>query len=539
MTTIATSSLPGSNKLLATYIDDFDSLGDFYAVDYRSPRWLLDHAGRVAHHDYPRPEVAAVLRRQNLSWGAGDQVLQNLEALAEPQSVAIVSGQQVGIFGGPLFTLYKALTCVKLADKLGKLSGVRFVPVFWLAADDDDVAEINRLLVLTSDNRLSPFSCEFDTDERKPLANVHLTENIQNCHRAFAEVISDTEFKDEILGALRQAYANGQSLPDAFARWLTYLMGSLGLVILNPTDPELRRLASRLFLQEVEANSPSTEAVMATSAVLKQRGLPVQVPLRSGHFNMFYVDEYRHALERAGDCIVTTDGELSFSRDDFVGRIREQPQSFSPNVILRPLLQDFLLPSVAYVAGPAETTYFAQLRGVYERFGVLMPAIYPRKSLTLLEKKIVRVLEKYDLHLADFWGPVEELIGRVAKQQAPDGLFEPVAAARDELSSRLSELKTRATALDPTLAGFIDKERGKIFHQLELIDKKLVQAAKKRNEILQQQLRKAANALYPNYHLQERELSLVPFLCKYGKSLIDHLYQAVDLESFDHQVVRL
>lgn len=537
------SHLPGTSRLFADYIENFDKLGAFYAVDYRSRAALLEQAERVSRREYPRVEVAKILRQQNRHWGAGEAVERHLVALAQKDSVAVVTGQQVGIFGGPLFTLYKALTCLKLAESLSARLGKTVAPIFWLAADDDDVAEVNRLTVMNRENELVPFSCVFDTDERRPVAQVHLTSNIENCHRAFSEAIPETEFKTDILQALRQAYFAGESLPGAFARWLVNLLGHYGLVVMNPADPALKHLAIPLFEREMNANSPSTEAALRAAANLAQNGYDPQVSLRPDRFNLFYVQTQRHTLEWRDGKFVSTDGALQFSRADLLQHLRQHPENFSPNVMLRPVLQDFFLPTVAYIAGPAEIAYFAQLRGIYEAFDVLMPAIFPRQSMTLLEKKIAHVLEKYHLASADFWSAqnnaAEELISRVVKREAADDLFSPVAAARDELGRQLAALKKRAVAIDATLGGFIEKEQGKIFHQLEGVEKKLLQAAKRQNETLAQQITKAAHALYPHQHLQERELSFVPFLCKYGRGLIQQLYEQIDLANFQHQIVEL
>jgi bacillithiol biosynthesis cysteine-adding enzyme BshC len=537
---IPTSELPGINRLFADYVDHFDKLDEFYGVDYRTPAALLKQLERAASGDYPRAELAQILARQNRRWGAGEAVERQLAALARKDSVAVVTGQQVGIFGGPLFTLYKALTCLTLAESLRAQTGREVVPVFWLAADDDDVAEVNRLTVMSRENELVPFTCVFDTDERRPVAQVHLTENIENCHRAFREAIPDTEFKDEILQALQKAYFAGESLPDAFARWLLLVLGDYGLVVMNPADTEIKRLAISLFEREISGNSPSTAAALHATGRLTALGYTPQVSLRPDRLNLFYVQSHRFTLERSNDDFVSTDGALQFSRVELLRRLREHPEHFSPNVMLRPLMQDFLLPSVAYVAGPAEIAYFAQLRGVYQSFGVPMPAVFPRTSMTLVEKKIARVLEKYGLPIQDFWRySADELIGRAIKSEVDDELFNPVAVARDELEYRLAVLKERATTIDPTLGGFIDKEQGRFFHQLEIIEKKLLQAVKRQNEILTQQITKAAYALYPRHHLQERELSFVPFLCKYGRSLVQTLYERIDLRDFRHQVVEL
>lgn len=537
------SQLPGTSRLFADYIENFDQLAAFYGVDYRSRAALLAQAERVSQRDYPRSAMAQILQRQNQQWGAGEATMRHLEALAQNDSVVIVTGQQVGLFGGPLFTLYKALTCLKLAESLSARLGKKVTPIFWLAADDDDVAEVDHITIMNRENELVLLSSPFDTTERRPVSQVHLTAEIENCHRVLTETLPDTEFKADILQALQQAYSPTLTLPEAFARWLVHLFGHYGLVVMNPADPEFKKLAVPLFAREVEGNSPSTVAALQAIESLAAQGYNPQVSLRPERLNLFYVQTQRHTLEQRDGKLASTDGAIQFSRTALLQQIEAHPEQFSPNVMLRPVLQDFLLPTVAYVGGPAEIAYFAQLRGVYEAFDVPMPAIFPRQSMTLLEKKIAHVLEKYHLQIPEFWSAqgqaAEELVSRIVKRDATDGLFTPVATVRDELGRQLVDLKTRATAIDATLGGFIEKEQGKIFHQLETIEKKLWQAAKRQNETLTQQITKAAHALYPHRHLQERELSSIPFLCKYGRGLLQQLYEQIDLANFQHQIVEL
>lgn len=537
------SRLPNPNRLFVDYSENFDQLTDFYATDYRSRAALLAQIDLAAQRDCPRIQLAEVLHQQNHRWGGGEATARNIAALAQNGSVAIVTGQQVGVFGGPLFTLFKALTCLKLAESLRARSGREVVPIFWLAADDDDVAEVNQLTVMNRENELISLSCLADTATRRPVSHVQLPENIANCHAALAAAIPDTEFKSELLQALQAAYQPGMTLPDAFARWLLNLLGHFGLVVLNPAAPAVKKLAVPLFAREISDSSPSTAAALQAIEKISTVGYTAQVPLRAGRLNLFYVQAQRHTLEQREGIFSSTDETLRFSREALLNELNEHPECFAPNVMLRPLMQDFLLPTVAYIAGPAEVAYFAQLRGVYEAFALPMPAIFPRQSFTLLEKKISHVLEKHKLQIADFWsaqgGAAEELVGQILKREAAEGLFAPVAAARDELGQRLVELKKQATALDATLGGFIEKEQGKIFHQLEGIEKKLLQAAKRQNETLTQQIAKAAHALYPHRHLQERELSFVPYLCKYGRGLIQKIYEQIDLANFQHQVFEL
>ncbi|MGH7493782.1 MAG: bacillithiol biosynthesis cysteine-adding enzyme BshC [bacterium] len=536
---VPVAGVPGANALFQAYIEHFEKLSGFYQVDYRSFSALGEHASAIAASAYPRRQVAAILAKQNERWGASDKTRHHLAALAEANSIAVVTGQQVGLFGGPLFTLYKALTCLKLAERLSAQLQRTVVPIFWLASDDDDLAEVNRTTVLTRENTLLTLSADLAGEARRPMFQIDLPGSIRETQQKLTEAISDSEFKSDILPALFEAYAPGRSLPEAFARWMSFLTGAFGLVLLDPTDPAFKQLAVPVFSKELNEQSPSTTMASNASAALELAGYTPQVSLRAGRCNLFYVDRERHALEGQDGAFATTDGALRLPKEEWLQRIRQSPASFSPNVVLRPIVQDAILPTVAYVAGPAEIAYFAQLRGVYESFGIRMPAIFPRQMLTLMEKKIQHVLEKYDLGIIDFWQNSEQLISRVARRQTPEGLLEPVAAARAALSESLAALKERAVALDPTLAAFLDKEQGKILHQLETIEKKIVQASKLKNETLQQQLEKGSRTFYPHQHLQERELNLISFFCKYGKSMIHQLYDVLNLDSFQHQIVEI
>jgi bacillithiol biosynthesis cysteine-adding enzyme BshC len=536
---VPVAGVPGANALFQAYIDHFENLAAFYGVDYRSFSALGAHAAALATNEYPRRQVAAILTKQNERWGTSDKTRQHLAALAEANSLAVVTGQQVGLFGGPLFTFYKALTCLKLAEGLSVYLQRRVVPIFWLAADDDDLAEVNRTTVLTRENTLLTLSLDLAGTARRPVSQIDLPDNILESQQRLTEAISDSDFKDGMLQALFEAYAPGRSLPEAFARWVSFLTKEFGLVLLDPTDPAFKQLAIPIFSKEIEEQSPSTTAAIHTNAALEQAGYTPQVPLRAGHSNLFYVDRQRHALEWQNGFFSTTDRALRMPKGEWLQRIKQSPASFSPNVILRPVLQDSILPTVAYVAGPGEIAYFAQLRGVYQAFGIRMPAIFPRQMLTLMEKKVQHVLQKYGLQLTDFWQDSAQLISRIARRETPEELFEPVAAARGALSKSLATLKERAAALDPTLVAFLDKEQGKILHQLEMIEKKIVQASRQKNETMQQQLEKGSRTFYPHQHLQERELNLISFLCKYGHSLIRQIYDALNLDCFQHQIVEI
>ncbi|MBP1768300.1 MAG: bacillithiol biosynthesis cysteine-adding enzyme BshC, partial [Candidatus Aminicenantes bacterium] len=231
--------------------------------------------------------------------------------------------------------------------------------------------------------------------------------------------------------------------------------------------------------------------------------------------------------------------ETAVGKEELLARVKDRPSSFSPNVLLRPIYQDSLLPTVVYVGGQAEVDYFAQLKGVYEEFGLPMPVIYPRKSVTLVEKKVARILEKFDLAIPDLWTRPDGLIAEIAKRQVPDDLEATLSRARGGLAENLESLKAEVVAFEPTLGGSLDTARGKMDQQWEFLEKKIRQAAAKKSETAVRQLGKAAIDLYPNERLQERVFNIVPYLIKYGFAFLEKLDQAIDIDEHDHQVLFL
>lgn len=538
---IAAAEVPQKNaEIYLDYLENFEKIASFYAVDYRATAAMLALAGRLVQCHYPRRALAEILRRQNERCRAGKKTGDALDLFEEPDTVAVVTGQQTGLFGGPLLTIYKALTAAKLAERLQARRGRAVVTIFWLASDDDDLAEADQCGVLDRHNDFRKITSGFAQLPRQPLSQIVFDESIATCLAALADLLPDTEFKPGMLAELARFFRPGAALTEAFASWLHVLTRQFGLITLDPADPDIKRLAAPLFAQEITRKSPSTTAARAAITQLERMNYSAQVPLRDGRLNLFYIDGgQRHSLALEGGQFHTTDGTLNFSQAELLTAVEKAPERFAPNVIMRPVMQDYLLPTVAYVAGPAEIAYLAQHRGVYEAFDVPMPAIYPRKSLTLLEKRVARTLEKYALRIQDLWQPIEPKINELARKEAPEGLFAPLAAARDNLTRELRSLRERAADLDPTLTAFIDNTAGKMLHQLDGLDRKLTQAVKRRNETLSSQLRKAATAVFADNQLQERSLSLLPFLVKYGDGLIRQIYEAIDLGDHDHQVVAL
>ncbi len=537
---IPIQDLPRLSRLTKDYLTGTRRAEEYFGGDFRDPAAFKLQAQRVKSRSLPRQALVSVLRQQNQAYGCGPRTLEHIENLGREETCAIVTGQQAGLFAGPLYTIYKALTAIRLAEHLNRTLGENFVPVFWSASDDHDRAEIDHIRLLDRSNEIQILRYPTPTPRRNlPASDIILTREIDACLEQLDEYTQESEFKAEILAPLREAYKPGRSFSESFAVWMTHLFKSYGLIFIDPSHPELKALGRAVFLHEVAGRSPSTQKALETSHGLSADNYSQQVRLREGILNLFLADPERRAILFDGDAFRIKGTKTTYSRDELMALIDRNPQLFSPNVLLRPILQDALLPTVAYIAGPGEIAYFAQTKGIYGSFGLPMPIIYPRKSATIVERKIDRLLKAYDLTVRDVWHVSSDLIAEITARHIPRSLDEVLSETAGRFSADLEALKQEVTAFDPALERTVDITVGKIDQHFKILGKKIQQAAKKQNAIVTQQLHKILNGLYPHKHLQERRLNIVPFLIKYGPAFLDTLYRGLDSEGFDHEIITL
>jgi len=532
---LSLSDLPGISALYLAYVNDYPKLSPFYAGDTRSLESVKAVVGRVEKRTYPRAEVAQALRAQHARWGGGPEGLANIQALEEGAFV-VFTGQQAGLFGGPLFTLYKAIAGLKLADRLSRELGKKVVALFWMAADDHDFEEINHTFLPDKNNQLARIAYSPKRPpERQPESRMVLEEEIAQAHQALAECLPPTEFREAVLARLGECYSLGRTFPEAFARWMMLLLGEKGLVVVDPSDPALKRAGKSALRWEIETGSETSNKVRQTSEKLKQAGFHVQVELREGGTNLFYYDGERHSIKKTGEGFEVHGKE--FSRQEMLERVDQEPERFSPNVALRPIYQDSLFAHIAYIGGPAEVAYYGEYRGSYEAAGLPMPVVFPRTTVSLIEPKIKAVFEKYHIGPKDLFSGLDPLITRLVEGKQDPSADRELEVLEAKLDESLERWGQAAEQWDKSLLSAVSTSKGAIKHQLEGLARKLTQAYKKKNEELVAQVRKAALNLLPEGQLQERTFPAVPFLVKYGFRFVEDLYESLDIERFKHQVM--
>jgi len=537
---IPTNKLPNISSLANDYFYEYDKVSEFFTANFRDPTAYSLQTEKVRSRDLPRERLAAILKEQNLSLGCGAQTIGNIKKFVQDRACAVVTGQQVGLFSGPLYTIFKALTAIKLAESLNQTSLGCFVPVFWLASDDHDFEEINHITLLDKENQIEDIKYQgFSSTLKKPVSKIVLSAEISNCIQQLNDLTRDSEFKQEILSQLGEAYQPGRSFAEAFAQWMTRLFKSYGLIFIDAAHPDLKELGKDVFYTEIAQNSPSTQRALETSRKLRQKNYNTQIQLHEGILNLFLVRDERESIQFREDDFSIKGKPQTFKKDELLQLLEKQPHIFSPNVLLRPLYQDTLLPTVAYVGGLSEVAYFAQMKDVYQSFNLPMPIVYPRKSLTLIEKNVDKALKTYSLKVLDIWRNADSEINEIAKEKIPQSLDKAFQTTASHLDKDLIDIKQETLAFEPTLKNSVDLTIAKIHHQISLLEKKILKASKKQNTIITRRIHLAKSSLYPNQHLQEREFNITPFLIKYGFSLMDRLYKTVDINHHDHQLFKL
>jgi bacillithiol biosynthesis cysteine-adding enzyme BshC len=326
-------------------------------------------------------------------------------------------------------------------------------------------------------------------------------------------------------------------MAEAFARWIESLLGPYGLVVFESADPAAKKLAAPVFLRELRAPGRTSALAAEAGEQLAKRGHQPQVVPQPDSLALFHLNGVRRAIRRQGDRFII--GEAEVSAQALVQEAETDPSHFSPNVLLRPIVQDTLFPTICYVAGPSELAYLGQLRGVYDHFGVPMPLMFPRGSATLVDSSTARFLARYDFPLAELRPQDESALNRLLQSLLPPEVEESLKEAERTIRAALQRVIDAMPALDPTLAGAAKTTVGKMEHDLRSLQSKVIQAAKRRDETLRRQFTRAQSQIFPLGHPQERTLGVVFFLNRYGPALVDRLLEDLPLEMGRHWILTI
>ncbi|HJX89870.1 MAG TPA: bacillithiol biosynthesis cysteine-adding enzyme BshC [Pyrinomonadaceae bacterium] len=541
--TISFERIPHQSRLFLDYLEDPLALRKFYPSAVRFHHELPQRVPEVlAAYEVDRAKVCDALEACNRRWGAGEETLKNLQLLRDPDCIAVVSGQQAGLFTGPLYTIYKALSAVKLAGCL-RQRNTKAVPVFWIAAEDHDFAEVAKAEFISRDCQLESVEVTSAIHrEGQPVGQVVTDESIESVVDGLFELLPHSEFSDDMKALVLKAWQPGKGFVDSFATMMTTLLGSHGLIFLDPLDADLKKLAAPIYSAAARQAPDIALAIEQRSRELEEAGYHAQVMATANSFPLFLRDETgaRHAVTRTeSGKYRAKEGATEYTTAELAQLALDNPEMFSPNVTLRAVVQDYLLPTIAYYGGAAEIAYFAQTAEAYRVLGRPATPILPRASLTMIERHAGRVLERYDLALEDFFEGIDPVIRRVVEEHLGASTAKRFVQTEQNVNDELDRLRKELESIDPTLATALDTGRKKINYQLEGLRSRFVRAQMTRDEAAHRQLQRVFDQLYPNKDLQERHINITSLLARHGTYVIEWIYNAINLGSNEHQVVKL
>jgi bacillithiol biosynthesis cysteine-adding enzyme BshC len=514
---------PGGGELVRAHVEGKAAAERFFGPHFSRLESFRAKAAEVdARFDRAARERAAAMI---LTPSEADPT--RIDRFVEERGYLVTTGQQPGLFGGPLYNVSKALTAARLAEALEERLRRPVLPVFWVSSEDHDWEEACHANVVGVDNELHRVSIPApEPGIHPPIHRIRLRNGSAAAVHEFIGYLPRTDYSEEYFTLLREAFYPGTTIADGFHATLQSLLGRFGVYFTDGALPAVKQASLPLLMQEL-ARAEEFEAVLRkTAGELESAGYSLQVPILEGGVNLFLEGPAgRERLYRTGGGFrLRTSGE-SVSVGEIERRVRDDPSVLSPNVLLRPVVESALFPTLAYVGGPGEMAYFGQLRDYFTAHGIMMPVIHPRWMVTPIESKIRKVLDKFRLEPQALSRPFHEVASDVAREEVPSEVRTAFGRIRGSIGGGLAELKRAVSAVDSTLAASVQQVGNQFYAALDEVERKIVQAVKRESEIGLAQLEKAQVHLYPMGKPAERVQSPFYYLTRYGGTVLDTIHE--------------
>lgn len=534
--------LPGGSALAGDYIHQYERVGHLYGGDFRSRESRVERAewlDRTGGLRADRAEVAAVLRDYNEKHNAHEAVLRSIELLEQPDTLVVTGGQQSGLFTGPLFVAYKAITVILAARQAAEQLRRPVVPLFWIAGEDHDWDEVNHTYVLNRSGEISRIKLDRGDGPRSSVSQISVdAEGWQQVVEQLDGLLQDSEFKPQLMELVTAATEKAGNMTEAFAKLMGGLFGQFGLILLDSADPALRRLEAPMFASIIERNDELESAYLAAAEQITASGYELQADVTPGNANLFYIHEgARLLLHKQEGRFTDRKGTVSLSREELLKTLASHPERFSNNVLTRPLMQDYLLPVLATVLGQGEIAYWAIPQQAFRVLDGQMPLILPRMSFTIIEGTLHKHMDKYGLSFTDVQGGLDDK--RKAWLNAQDELrledrFEEI---RTVFSGMYEPLIEQLGGIQAGLLKLGNNNKEKILDQISFLEGKALDALEKQNETALRQWERIELSLMPLGKLQERVYNMMFYLNRYGLGWLEDVMAVPADFSGTHRII--
>ncbi|MCI0448489.1 MAG: bacillithiol biosynthesis cysteine-adding enzyme BshC [Chlorobi bacterium] len=548
------SKLPSFNNLFLDYIsngeEDYLKLKTFFYSHFRENEEFFKVIDDKIHNYntnryFDKNILIDILKQQNVTFGGNENTAQHIELLKNEETFAVVTGQQVGLYTGPLYTILKTITSIKLAKNLKeRFPQFNFVPVFWLESEDHDFEEANHINIIDQQNELVRIGFEKQSDDEEdskkslvPVGSIKFDEMINSINEELRSNLLDTDFKDKIMDLITSLYKTGGDFKTAFAKMMNELFKDYGVVFIDPSDAEVKRLLSPIFEKELTTSPRLCESIITTSAEIEKN---YDLQVKPKVINIFFLHNGNRLLIEPRDegKFALRNSKRRFESGELTNILQESPELFSPNVVLRPICQDYLLPTIAYVGGPGEISYFAQLKPAYNHYEITMPVIFPRASVTIVEGKISKFLNNFNVKFEDIFHH-SFMVSKVVEKLSEVRVDDEISKYQDEFSKIFYEMRNMTVKVDQTLLNAVDNIKEKTKQSLEQFKGKLINSQARKSDTAATQIDKVTNNIYPKNHLQERVINVTYFLNKYDYGFISRLFHEIDVLNFNHQIIEM
>lgn len=534
-----------STKIVADYLAGCGESRNFFAyagfsmAEMREHNNLLNQAVDFGHFEH-RLLLADYLEKLNKRLGCGSKTLDNITKIRTAKCKAIVTGQQAALLTGPAFVIYKAVTAIVLAQKLEKELQIPVVPIFWIASEDHDFLEVNSCTILNPKGSLEKYNITSSIPGLPPVGKVPVSEEVM-------QIIEQLQIKFNnrsllgLLAEIKNFAKESDNLADFYGKVMTRLFRNYGLVFFDPMAPEVRKLTKPLG-EKVFAYYPDIiKEVDEAGIALQNSGYtPSFLREQANQFPMFYeVNGQREPVFiEENTVIIGKQKPISLTYSSFWKKFREEPAKFSPNAFLRPIMQDYLFPTLAYVAGPGEINYLAQLKGLYKLLDANMPVVFPRARITFIHDNDFLILKQNQVVFPIGAGEINNLKEKLLLSADENGLLKGIDSFHLQIGGDYKKLKELIQLAEPDLTSLVEKNYSKVNYQLEYLKEKVWQRYKKKNKKELQKLDKIANLLHPKGKEQEMVINIISLFEEFGIDLIDNLVQPGIVEhTEDHKLV--
>lgn len=532
-------TLPKSNQLVADYRVGEKNALQFFDYDYRDEQTYLLRKRDLNEQIFPREALVDHLLTFNRKFTTHPNVFANIEKLRFDNSAVVITGQQAGFLTGPLYTIYKAISTVMLAKQLEEKLNIPVAPVFWVAGEDHDFQEVNHVWVF-HDHKLEKEIYRDFHNEGKPISTIAIDkEQMEQWLNRVFYTFGETKDSKNVLDFVRKKLEVSHTVSDFFIQIMSSFFEKYGLIFVDSNHEALRKIEAAFFQELVKRNEQLRNRLHEQSEKLARSGYPLGVEAERECVHLFYYDgEKRRLLYEENGLYRSKDKEMTLTKDELVEICFQSPEKLSNNVVTRPLMQEYLFPTIAFVAGPGEITYWAQLKTCFHLFNKKMPPVVPRMHVTIVERNVNKLIRKFHLSLEEILSSgVSQFREAWFKQQKGDKAQQVMTEVKEMIDLAHAKLRKFAWETDHNLGQISEKNRQFIFQQLEYMEKRIEKFYEDRYSKELLAFDEIEAHLFPNGNLQERVWNIFYYVNKYGIAFIDNLFFKHELGKNKHHIL--